>query len=169
MLSLILVASLATPTEPTWLGPKPGRVERIVSLAPSITELLFALGAGDRVVGVTQFDDFPPRVLALPRVGTYIQPDVEAVLALPRRSVVWRSERDMVTPPRIIQAMLMIPKTRMTAMIRRMGRMTPPHEHCTCVLLTWEEDHSSEWHQPGDRVKKRRHTRAKVVQTRHGR
>ena len=46
--------------------------KRILSLAPSNTEILFALGAGDRVVGVTSFCDFPPAARALPRVGSWI-------------------------------------------------------------------------------------------------
>lgn len=53
---------------------------RIVSLAPSVTETLFALGAGDRVVAVSDFCDFPPAVTRLPRVGSFLSPSVEAVI-----------------------------------------------------------------------------------------
>jgi iron complex transport system substrate-binding protein len=53
---------------------------RIVSLAPSITETLFALGIGDRVVAVSDFCDYPPEVKRLPRVGSFNAPSVEAVL-----------------------------------------------------------------------------------------
>jgi len=55
---------------------------RIVSLAPSITEILFALGAGDQVVGVSQYDDYPPAILTLPRVGSFLTPNIEAIAAL---------------------------------------------------------------------------------------
>lgn len=55
---------------------------RIVSLAPSATELVYALGAGARVVGVTRYDDDPPEVKSLPKVGGFLDPNVEAVLAL---------------------------------------------------------------------------------------
>jgi iron complex transport system substrate-binding protein len=58
---------------------KPGR---IVSTAPSITEALFALGLGGEVVGVSRFCDFPPEVQKLPKVGTYIKPDPEAIARL---------------------------------------------------------------------------------------
>jgi iron complex transport system substrate-binding protein len=58
------------------------KVRRIVSTAPSITEALFALGLGDKVVGVSQYCDFPPAVAALPKVGTYIKPDAEAIARL---------------------------------------------------------------------------------------
>src|SRR5206468_11841757 len=57
-------------------------VERIVSLAPNITELLFALGLGDRVVGVTEFCNYPPEALRLPKVGGFVNPNAEAILAL---------------------------------------------------------------------------------------
>lgn len=56
--------------------------ERIVSLAPSVTETLFALGAGDQVVGVSQYDEYPPAVRTLPRVGSFLTPNVEAIAGL---------------------------------------------------------------------------------------
>ena len=55
---------------------------RIISLAPSVTETLFALGAGAEVVGVSQYCDFPPEVRRLPRVGSFITPNIEAIAAL---------------------------------------------------------------------------------------
>lgn len=55
---------------------------RIVSLAPSVTETLFALGAGPHVVGVSQYCDYPPQVRDLPRVGSFLSPNLEAILAL---------------------------------------------------------------------------------------
>jgi iron complex transport system substrate-binding protein len=60
----------------------PKRAERIVSLAPAATEMLFALGAGPAVVGVSQYCDHPPAVLTLPKVGTFITPNIEAIMAL---------------------------------------------------------------------------------------
>jgi iron complex transport system substrate-binding protein len=62
--------------------PSPGTAppKRIVSLAPSVTETLFALGIGDRVVAVSDFCDYPPAVKRLPRVGSFNAPSVEAVL-----------------------------------------------------------------------------------------
>jgi iron complex transport system substrate-binding protein len=58
------------------------RPRRIVSTAPSITEALFALDLGDEVVGVSRFCNFPSSVLKLPKVGTYLTPDVEAIARL---------------------------------------------------------------------------------------
>lgn len=54
---------------------------RIVSLSPAITETLFALGLGDRVVAVTDFCDRPGSARALPKVGGYANPSVESVVA----------------------------------------------------------------------------------------
>lgn len=53
--------------------------QRIVSLAPAITETLFALGAGAEVAGVSQYCDYPPEVARLPKVGTFLTPNIEAI------------------------------------------------------------------------------------------
>ncbi len=55
---------------------------RIVSLAPSVTEDLFALGAGPEVVGVSRYCDYPPEVTELPKVGTFLTPNLEAIIGL---------------------------------------------------------------------------------------
>ena len=56
--------------------------QRIVSLAPSVTETLFALHLGDKVVGVTNFCDYPEEAKKKPQVGGFITPSLEAILAL---------------------------------------------------------------------------------------
>ena len=55
---------------------------RIVSLVPSVTETLFAIGAGPEVVGVSQYCDFPPEAVKLPKVGDFIAPNLEAIVGL---------------------------------------------------------------------------------------
>lgn len=55
---------------------------RVVSLVPNVTEMLFAVGAGSQVVGVSSYDDFPPEAKSLPRVGALLDPDVERILTL---------------------------------------------------------------------------------------
>jgi iron complex transport system substrate-binding protein len=57
-------------------------VRRIVSVAPSNTEILHALGLGRRIVGVDRWSDYPPRVIDLPRVGSDMRVDVERVASL---------------------------------------------------------------------------------------
>ena len=54
---------------------------RIVSLAPSITEILFALGLGDKVIGVSEFSNYPPAVNQIPKVGGLLNPNYEAIVA----------------------------------------------------------------------------------------
>jgi iron complex transport system substrate-binding protein len=60
----------------------PGPPRRIISLAPNITEILFALGAGDRVVGVTRYCDFPPEAAQREKIGGFLDPDVERIKGL---------------------------------------------------------------------------------------
>ena len=64
------------------LTPFQPRPPRIVSLVPALTEILFAIGAGPQVVAVSSFDDDPPEVAALPRVGALLDPDTERIFAL---------------------------------------------------------------------------------------
>jgi iron complex transport system substrate-binding protein len=60
----------------------PGPAQRVVSLAPSITESLFAVGAGDRVAGVTDYCNHPESARTKPRVGGMLSPNLEAIAAL---------------------------------------------------------------------------------------
>jgi iron complex transport system substrate-binding protein len=67
---------------PQWLGPEPpSAIRRVVTLAPSLTETVLALGAAQLLVGVTRFDE-AAEVAALPRVGGFTEFSLEAVLAL---------------------------------------------------------------------------------------
>jgi len=69
---------------------------RIVSLVPATTEMLFAMGAGDRVAGVSSYDRFPPEVTKLPRVGGLLDPDVERLLSLkPDLAIVYDTQSDL--------------------------------------------------------------------------
>ena len=69
---------------------------RIVSLVPALTEMLFALGAGPRVVAVSSFDEFPPEVRKLPQVGALLDPDTERILALrPDLVIVYGSQSEL--------------------------------------------------------------------------
>lgn len=68
----------------------PAPARRVVSLSPHATELLFAAGAGDKVVGVVKYSDFPEAARRLPRVGDNSALDLERILALkPDLIVVW--------------------------------------------------------------------------------
>jgi ABC-type Fe3+-hydroxamate transport system substrate-binding protein len=77
---LVLLALACRPTE-RGAGTGGAPAQRIVSLAPSLTELLFALGAGPRVVGRTAYCLYPPAARAVPSVGDGLNPSVEAIAA----------------------------------------------------------------------------------------
>jgi iron complex transport system substrate-binding protein len=71
--------------------------KRIVSLVPSATEMLFAMGAGDRVAAVSSYDRFPPEVEQLPRVGALVDPDLERILSLrPDLVIAYGSQVDLL-------------------------------------------------------------------------
>jgi len=66
--------------------------QRIISLAPSLTELTFSAGAGDRLIGVIEYSDYPPAALELPRIGRHDMLDLERILTLkPDLILAWRS------------------------------------------------------------------------------
>ncbi len=74
---LIFTLLLAMLASPVAAAP-----QRIVSLAPSVTETLFALGVADRVVGVSTYCDYPAEATRIEKVGTFLQPNVERILAM---------------------------------------------------------------------------------------
>jgi iron complex transport system substrate-binding protein len=79
---------------PQAVGSKPPA--RIISLIPAVTEMLYAIGAERQVVAVSSFDQYPPQVTQLPRVGALIDPDLERILSLrPDLVVVYESQADL--------------------------------------------------------------------------
>lgn len=88
---VLLLTACTTPVETTtqYVVDDLGRLvaingtpQRIISLAPSNTEILFALGLGDEVVGVTMYCDYPPGAQDKEKVGDYYGPDIEKIIAL---------------------------------------------------------------------------------------
>jgi iron complex transport system substrate-binding protein len=73
-----ILAALIGPLANAWSAAYP---QRVVSLAPSVTEALFALGFGDRLVGVTTHCDYPAEVRRIAKVGGFMSPSIEAVVA----------------------------------------------------------------------------------------
>jgi len=71
--------------------PPPAEPRRVVSIGPSMTDIVVALGKADRLVGVTRFDD-APEVKAVERVGGFLDPSVEAVVALRPDLVLWLTD-----------------------------------------------------------------------------
>ena len=88
VVALFTVVGLAAQTHP----------QRIVSIVPSVTEMLFAMGAGPRVVGVGNFDRYPPEALTRQKVGGLIDPDIETIISLkPDLVVVYGTQSDLRT------------------------------------------------------------------------
>lgn len=77
-------------------APTPAPV-RIVSLIPAVTEMLFAIGAGPQVVGVSSFDTFPAEVASRPKVGGLFDPNFERILALRPDLVITYGSQDELT------------------------------------------------------------------------
>ena len=90
ILALVISATTATLVS----QPKPAR---IVSLIPAVTEMLFAIGAGDQVVGVSSFDTYPKEATARPRLGGLFDPNFEAILTLrPDLVIVYGSQEELI-------------------------------------------------------------------------
>ena len=80
--ALAATAGLVLVLFPTWTPQAQAPPQRIVSLVPAVTEILFAIGAGPRVIGVSSFDKYPDEVATRTRVGALVDPDVERILSL---------------------------------------------------------------------------------------
>lgn len=79
------------------LGAAQARPQRIISLIPAVTEMLFAIGAGDQVVGVSSFDTFPAEVEKRPKVGGLFDPNFERILSLRPDLVITYGSQDELT------------------------------------------------------------------------
>jgi iron complex transport system substrate-binding protein len=92
LLSLFIAALCGVPA--AGLATQPP--QRIISLVPALTEMLFAIGAGPQVVAVSSYDEDPPQVTSLPRVGALLDPDVERILSLkPDLVITYASQVDL--------------------------------------------------------------------------
>lgn len=120
---------------------------RIVSLAPHITETLFAIGAGDRIVGADRHSDHPPEAASIEKLGGYKRIDVERVLTLdPDLVIVWQTG----TPQKTVETLKATGLTvyvsypqRMTAVPRLMeslGALTGLANRARRVAERWREE-----------------------------
>lgn len=106
LVSAILLVFAASLLGNKWLDEQPMRPEltplwqcrRIVSMAPSITETLYALGLGDRVVGVTRYCQYPPEAKKKQRTGGYFDPNFEAIVALKPDLIIMLDDHEQSLP-----------------------------------------------------------------------
>src|SRR4051794_14189366 len=90
--SEIVGAELAPPRQQAIARP-----QRIVSLVPAVTEMIFAIGEGTRVAAVSNYDHFPAAVASLPRVGGLHDPSVERILAIkPDLVIVYATQKELI-------------------------------------------------------------------------
>jgi iron complex transport system substrate-binding protein len=82
LLLAMMICGCAKKSEPVDVPQGENTTMRIISMAPNLTEILFALGLDEEIVGVTKFSTYPPEAKQKTSVGTFWQPDIEAMLAL---------------------------------------------------------------------------------------
>lgn len=119
---------------------------RIVSLAPHITEILFAAGSGDRLVGTVNYSDYPAAAKAIPLIGGYNQVNFEKILSLnPDLIIAWRNGNSSETLEMLktlrIPVYLSEPKdlARIANNIRQMGKLTGTTKIATRAAQKFEK------------------------------
>ena len=96
LLLALFLAVLSGCQEEAARLPEPGSCQRVIALTPSLVETLFALGLGDRVAGVGDYNTWPPEAEKKPRLGGLFNPNLEQIVALkPDLAVLIPSERDL--------------------------------------------------------------------------
>jgi iron complex transport system substrate-binding protein len=96
LLLIAAIGQISAASDHQGATPPTPQVKRIISLVPAATEMLFAVGAGPRVVGVSSYDSYPPEVKTRPSVGALIDPNVERILLLkPDLVVIYATQIDL--------------------------------------------------------------------------
>src|SRR4051794_7209899 len=98
VLAIVLLLTIsAVGSPPAARAQAPARPQRIVSLVPAVSEMIFAIGEGARVAAVSNYDSFPPEAARLPRVGGLHDPSVERILAIkPDLVIVYATQKELI-------------------------------------------------------------------------
>jgi iron complex transport system substrate-binding protein len=94
--ALFIILILVIASVPCMKAVAAGTPQRIVSLSPNLTDIIYGLGDFDKVVGVTIYSDFPPQSKDLPKVGGWVNPNYEAILELKPDLVVMMKDQDTI-------------------------------------------------------------------------
>ena len=128
-------------------GELPERAERIVTLAPHLAELVFAVGAGDRLVGVSAYSDYPPAVRDLPVVGDAFAINLERLRLLqPDLLLVWSTGMPAKTVDDLVNAGFPVLRIHtigledVASALRRIGEVTGSSERAGQVAAAFEAD-----------------------------
>ena len=123
------------------------RIERVVSLAPNLTELMFAAGAGERLVGTVEYSDEPAAARRIPRVGDAFRVDVERILAMkPDVVLAWTSGTPQPTIERLRALRLNVREfsTQRIAdvprVVRELGTLMSTEQTATDAATRFERD-----------------------------
>jgi len=114
--------------------------QRIVSLAPSNTEILFAIGLVDRIVGVTDYCDYPPEAKQKPKIGGFSTPNIESVIAASPDLILATSIHEKTAIPQLeergLTVVALAPKTfdEVMAAIMLVGNITGKEKEATALL-----------------------------------
>lgn len=152
LFALLIVISQVAAAQPVEVVDDTGTVirlaepaRRIVSLAPSLTELSFAAGAGDKLVGVIEYSDFPAEALEIPRVGRYDLLDMERILSMePDLVLAWLTGNPRATVTRLRELGLTVyiaePRNldSISAQLRRIARLAGTEASATPVIEEFE-------------------------------
>jgi iron complex transport system substrate-binding protein len=126
--------------------------KRIVSLAPANTEILFAIGQGHKVVGVTSYDDYPSQVASITKVGDFAGPNIEAVAAAKPDLILATSgvQADVVTKLESLGAVVVVLDPQSLAAvytdIERVGDMTGATQRAGAVVANMKNQVSGIQH-----------------------
>jgi iron complex transport system substrate-binding protein len=140
VVAVILIAGAGAPVDV-----QPAAPQRIISLVPAVTEMLFAIGAGDQVIGVSSYDRYPDAVKTRERVGALIDPDIERILSLrPDLVVVYGTQAELI--PRLARASVPMfhyehaGLADITQTIRRLGETIGRAPEATTLADTMERE-----------------------------
>ena len=133
--------------------------QRIISLAPSLTELLYAAGAGDKLVGVVEYSDYPVAAQALPIIGRHDLLDMEKILQLqPDLIIAWQTGNPRASVNRLRELGLTVyiaePKRleSITSHIRRLAILAGTEQVAAGVIDDFETAETILPLAPGDRL-----------------
>ena len=124
----------------------PEKVERVISLAPNLTENIFAVGAGDRLVGVTTFCNYPEDAQKIQKVGDTLNPNIETIIALKPQIVFVSTASQLETFMKTLESQnitvfVMAPKdlNGVLANLRQLGEIFGMPERTTVLLNELQE------------------------------
>jgi iron complex transport system substrate-binding protein len=141
---ILVISTISQQNKSLPTASQPQQVKRIISLSPSITETLFAVGAGNKVVGVTKFCDYPAAAQSIAKVGGFIDPNIEAIIALqPDLVILLASHNRLASQLKQLKIPTLVVKNRRVAEIKNtisvIGKRIGHREQAKQLLASIEQ------------------------------